>query len=69
MAERYSSLTTFHVRRKFDPSKKEDLRELKFFIENDKWRNNCPFLIEYPWEEIPAMCMEKYAAYMLAKIK
>lgn len=62
-----SVLNNFHTRRKFDPSKQEDRDELKFFLENNHWRNVCPFYAEYPWEEIPAMCKEIYAKYMLSQ--
>lgn len=58
------TLNRFH-RRPFDPSKDEDQMELKYFLENRKWKNGCPFEIEYPWEDIPAMCKEKYALYKL----
>lgn len=66
---RYSRLTTFVSRRRFDPSKKNDITELKFFLENGKWRNGCPFYVEHPWEDIPAMCKDRYATHMLGKVK
>jgi hypothetical protein len=66
---RYSKLNNFHERRLFDPNKKSDLLELKFYLENSKWRNGCPFYVEYPWEDIPAMCKDKYALHMLSKLK
>jgi hypothetical protein len=66
---RYSKLNNFHERRLFDPAKKADLLELKYFLENSKWRAGCPFYVEYPWEDIPAMCKDKYAVHMLAKVK
>ncbi len=66
---RYSKLNNFHERRLFDPNKKSDLLELKFYLENNKWRNGCPFYVEYPWEDIPAMCKDKYALHMLSKLK
>ena len=65
----YSKLNNFHERRLFDPNKKSDLLELKFYLENSKWRNGCPFYVEYPWEDIPAMCKDKYALHMLSKLK
>ena len=65
---RYTKLTSFHERRIFDPSSKEDLFELRYFLENNKWRDVCPFYIEYPWEDIPAMCKDKYSQYMLSQM-
>lgn len=66
---RYSKLNAFVERRLFDPSKKEDQLELKFFLQHGKWKNRCPFYSEYPWEDIPAMCKDKFTAYQLSKIK
>ena len=66
---RYTKLTGLHERRIFDPSSKKDLLELKYFLEHDKWRDTCPFYVEYPWEDIPAMCKDKYTIYQLARLK
>lgn len=56
-------------RRFFDPSKKDDLKELKFFIENGRWKGVCPFHLEEPYLEIPAMCERKFAQHQLSKLK
>jgi hypothetical protein len=64
----YSKFFHKNYRRTFDPSKQEDQLELKFFLENRRWKNGCPFEIEYPWEDIPAMCKEKYALYKLQEV-
>lgn len=58
-------LANLNNRRKFDPDSVEDQNELLYFLENNKWRTLCPFEIEQPWREIPAMCMYKYSLYML----
>ena len=52
---RYSVLNKVSERRIFDPKNKKDLRELKHYMEKAKWKNGCPFYLEYPWEEIPIM--------------
>ena len=59
----------FNERREFDPSSKKDLRELKFFKEKGKWKEGCPFYLEDPFIEVPAMCYHKYTEYMLTKVK
>ena len=59
----------FNPRRNFDPSKIQDLRELKYFKENMAWKTACPFYLMDPFLEIPAMCMSKYTDYMLTKLK
>lgn len=35
-------------KRFFNPSKKEDILEYKYFLENSKWKTNCPFILEWP---------------------
>jgi len=60
---------SFNLRREFNPSLKEDLMELKFYKKNGKWKNGCPFFLEDPFVEIPAMCENKFTNYMLEKIK
>lgn len=66
---RFSKLLNINPRRTFDPASKEDQLELKYYMKNQKWKNGCPFFSEYPWEDIPAMCKDKYAGYMLMKVK
>lgn len=65
-------LTTFRKsfvqRRDFDPSNLEDLQELKYFRDNGKWKSGCPFYLEDPFIEVPAMCYNKYTHYMLDKM-
>lgn len=65
----YSMLNILRQRRLFDVSKRSDLLEFKYFVENNKWREGCPFYVEYPWEDIPSMCKDKFAAHMLSKLK
>jgi hypothetical protein len=58
-----------HQRREFNPSSKEDLLELRYFKKNGKWENGCPFYLEDPFIEVPAMCDSRYTDYMLSKLK
>lgn len=65
-------LTTFRrnfvQRRDFDPANLDDLKELKYFKDNGKWKGACPFYLEDPYVEVPAMCEGKFTNYMLAKL-
>lgn len=63
---RYSLLNDVTSRRLFDPSKEQDLQELKHYVETNQWINGCPFYLEENWDNIPAMCMQKYARHMLS---
>ena len=52
----------------FDPNNKEHLAEVKYFFDNNKWRNGCPFSIEHPYVEIPAMISNKIAKNFLEQV-
>jgi len=60
---------SFNLRREFDPSSKKDLLELKYFKDNNKWKDGCPFYLQDPFLEIPAMCERMYTNYMLSRLK
>ena len=60
---------SLNPRRSFNPANIEDLRELKYFKEKGNWRSGCPFYLEDPFVEIPAMCESKFTTYMLEKMK
>ena len=66
---RYSLLNAVGERRLFDPTRDEDLQELKHYIDTNQWIGSCPFYLEEYWDNIPAMCMHKYAKHMLSKMK
>lgn len=66
---RFSRLNTVNERRLFDPNVKEDLMELKYFLKNSKWKDGCPFFLEESWEDVPAMCKDRYTRFMLEKVK
>lgn len=65
---RYSKLSGLNNRRLFDPKRKEDLIELKYFMEHDQWKKGCPFYLEEPFEDIPSMCKDKYTRLMLKTV-
>ena len=66
---RYTSLQATVSRRLFDPSSVDDLLELKHFIETNRWTAKCPFYLEDAYDNVPAMCLHKYAKHMLQAIK
>ena len=70
MMEEYNSLTDYAwQRRRFDPSNKEDLKELAYFKKNGTWKNCCPFLIEWPYKDVISMCQARYTDYVLMSLK
>jgi hypothetical protein len=58
-----------NARHKFNPSDKNDLKEFSYFKKNGKWRNTCPFFLEWPFQDVSTMCNAKYADYMLKALK
>ena len=67
--ESWTRLSEFASRRRrFDPSSNTDLKEFSYFKKNNKWRDRCPFFLEWPFQDISTMCNAKYADYMLAKL-
>jgi len=65
----YNRLREFNgERRRFDPSDKEDLKELSYFIKHTTWKTTCPFLLEYPHKDIVSMCQVFYTEHMLRKL-
>lgn len=67
VAYKSKSKSAVRERRDFNPSKKEDLVELGFFVKNKKWREGCPFNLEFPYTDVPNMCMIKYAEHSLSR--
>jgi len=55
-------------RRKFDPTTNADLKELAYFKKFNKWRNGCPFYLEWPYKDIVSMCQGRYTDHMLQKL-
>lgn len=53
-------------RREFNPANKADVAEFKFFMENNTWKNGCPFFLEKPYLDIPSMCKDRYISHMMA---
>ena len=38
---------------------KADLVEYKYFLDNNSWKNNCPFELEWPYLTTPEMIRDK----------
>ena len=59
--------TVANRRRQFDPKKKAGLEEFAYFHTNNRWRDGCPFYLEWPHMDVVAMCKDKYISAMLVK--
>lgn len=47
------------LRRPFDPNKKEDIEEYRFFLAHSRWKNGCPFRLDWPYLTIPDMIKDR----------
>jgi len=56
------------TRRRFDPSNNADLKELAYFKKNHTWKSTCPFYVEWPFQDVVAMCQTRYTEFMLKKL-
>jgi hypothetical protein len=56
-------------RRTFEPSNKGDMKLVKKFLQDNKWENNCPFYLEWPYLDIPSMLKDKITDYALRGLK
>lgn len=53
----------------FDPSSKDDLKKVKYFLHHNHWEENCPFYLEWPYLDIPSMIKDKMVKYTLKGLK
>ena len=66
MSDCLSLLNQFAQKRVvFDPANPEHLAQVKFFIDNKKWKDGCPFYLQHPYLEIPAMVANKFLEHAL----
>lgn len=49
------SLHQVHTKRFFDASKPEDLQEALEFVKTGRWTNCCPFVVDWPYTNVPDM--------------
>jgi hypothetical protein len=45
--------------RKFDPKNKKDIEEYSYFVVNNRWKDGCPFHLEWPHLSVPDMIKDK----------
>ena len=55
-------------RRFFDAYDKKDLIEYQYFIENNRWKNGCPFELEWPHLNVRDMIRDKIVKVYLSKL-
>ena len=48
-----------YTHRRFDPKNKKDIAEYTFFYINNRWKDSCPFHLEWPYLSVPDMVKDK----------
>ncbi len=43
----------------FDASNSKHIEEVRYFMSNNRWRDICPFFLEWPYLTIPDMIKDK----------
>jgi hypothetical protein len=43
----------------FDATNPKHIEEVRFFMQNSKWKDICPFFLEWPYLTIPDMIKDK----------
>lgn len=51
--------TMIKPKRYFDVKSKKDIQLYKVFLKENAWGNACPFVLEYPYLNIPDMIKDK----------
>jgi len=54
-----------YQRHQFDPSSKDDMSVARKFFHGNKWKDGCPFYLEWPYLDIPTMIKDKITTYTL----
>jgi len=50
----------------FEPSNKEDMKIVKTYLHTNSWGlKNCPFILEWPYLDMPSMIKDKITRYVL----
>ena len=69
MTEKWTLLNNIGAKRRiFNPKDIADLKELSYFKKHYSWKNGCPFILEWPYQDIVSMCHNKYTDFMLGKL-
>lgn len=55
-------------RREFNPGSAKDLAEYKYFLEKGRWKERCPFIIEWPYLDIVKCIEDKVVKYHIGHL-
>ena len=61
-------ISYFGPKRQFNAADNQDLQEYKYFLEQGRWRNTCPFICEPPWESVIFMIERRIAEVWISDL-
>jgi hypothetical protein len=53
-------------KRAFDPASAEDLRVYQDFLLNSRWKNGCPFIVEWPFLTVADLIKHKIVKHHIS---
>lgn len=56
------------VKREFDPASKTDLAEYQHFLEKGRWRDGCPFTIDWPYLDVIKSIEDRVARFYIGNL-
>ena len=67
-AKKFRVSTHIWNKREFNPASATDLAEYKSFTETNNWGSGCPFVLEWPYHDVPSMIKQRIIDRHLARI-
>jgi hypothetical protein len=62
-------LSSHHwARREFDAMNPDDLVEYRQFLQSSRWKNGCPFILEWPFNNVVSMIEHKIVSTHINKL-
>ena len=68
MKKSFKVSRAIYNKRFFDPSSSTDLLEAKGFLKHGQWENGCPFVVDWPYTNVPDMIKTEIVNHYLDRI-
>lgn len=68
MKKSYKVSRQIYNKRFFDPSSSEDLAEARDFLKHGQWTAGCPFVVDWPYTNVPDMVKTEIVNHYLDRI-
>jgi len=58
----------YWTKRIFDPADSIDLKEYQYFLKHSRWKDGCPFVMEWPHLTVTDMIQKKLVSHYLSSM-